>query len=284
MLLPIHTFLQRIGRLVLLDRAADPAANGEIQRNATHIKVYSGGAVRNLSDVGTAPSHTHASHTGVGTGDHHAQLHATAHQPAGGDAMAVDAAAGTGSLRTLGAGATQAATGNHTHAAGAVTREGGQTTETTTTSTTAVDLLSVASLNIGAAVPLFLRIVSRKTTGAATAAGGALKLNTTVVAEASSADMNLGNVTGVMDSSNQAEVADAVAHIQSIVTSYTFGAAIGFSNLHESLGGTSASALTRSVSGNRPNATLTDVVTRAISTAGITFGQDELHVYSSSIS
>ena len=46
---------------------------------------------------------------------HHAQLHATAHQPGGGDAMTVDAAAATGSLRTLGTGAAQAATGNHTH-------------------------------------------------------------------------------------------------------------------------------------------------------------------------
>lgn len=49
---------------------------------------------------------------------HHAQAHATAHQPGGGDAMAVDAAAGTGSLRTLGAGATQAAAGDHTHGGG----------------------------------------------------------------------------------------------------------------------------------------------------------------------
>jgi len=38
--------------------------------------------------------------------------HATTHQPGGTDAMAVDAAAGTGSLRTLGTGATQAMPGN----------------------------------------------------------------------------------------------------------------------------------------------------------------------------
>ncbi len=38
--------------------------------------------------------------------------HAASHQPGGGDAMAVDAAAGTGSLRTLGTGAAQAAAGN----------------------------------------------------------------------------------------------------------------------------------------------------------------------------
>jgi Collagen triple helix repeat (20 copies) len=38
--------------------------------------------------------------------------HATRHQPGGADALAVDAAAATGSLRTLGTGATQAAPGN----------------------------------------------------------------------------------------------------------------------------------------------------------------------------
>ena len=43
--------------------------------------------------------------------------HAAAHQPGGGDAMAVDAAAGTGSLRTIGGGAQQSAPGNHSHEA-----------------------------------------------------------------------------------------------------------------------------------------------------------------------
>jgi len=42
--------------------------------------------------------------------------HADEHEPLGGDPMAVDAAAGTGSLRTLGSGATQAAAGSHGHA------------------------------------------------------------------------------------------------------------------------------------------------------------------------
>jgi len=50
-------------------------------------------------------------------GDVHAQTHASAHQPGGGDAMAVDASAATGSLRTLGTGSTQGAAGNHTHTA-----------------------------------------------------------------------------------------------------------------------------------------------------------------------
>jgi hypothetical protein len=42
-----------------------------------------------------------------------------------GTSSAVDAAAGVGSLRTLGAGALQAAAGNHTHAIGAITGTGG---------------------------------------------------------------------------------------------------------------------------------------------------------------
>ena len=41
--------------------------------------------------------------------------HATEHDAAGADVMAIDAAAATGSLRTLGTGALQAAAGNHTH-------------------------------------------------------------------------------------------------------------------------------------------------------------------------
>ncbi len=51
-------------------------------------------------------------YTGVvnATPPHHAS-----HEPGGSDAMAVDAAAATGSLRTLGTGATQAAAGDHTH-------------------------------------------------------------------------------------------------------------------------------------------------------------------------
>jgi hypothetical protein len=46
------------------------------------------------------------------TGSFAAATHATRHEPGGGDAMSVDAVAGTGSLRTLGTGAQQACAGN----------------------------------------------------------------------------------------------------------------------------------------------------------------------------
>ena len=45
------------------------------------------------------------------------EAHASTHEPGGDDALTVDAAAATGSLRTLGAGAQQAAAGNHVHEA-----------------------------------------------------------------------------------------------------------------------------------------------------------------------
>ena len=38
--------------LTINDSTTDPSANGQFSRNGTHLKVYSGGAVRNLSDIG----------------------------------------------------------------------------------------------------------------------------------------------------------------------------------------------------------------------------------------
>lgn len=52
-----------------------------------------------------------------------------------GTSAAIDAAAGVGSLRTLGAGALQAAAGNHTHAIGAITGTGDSVTKSVGTST-----------------------------------------------------------------------------------------------------------------------------------------------------
>jgi len=55
---------------------------------------------------------SHAVLTSVGVDDHHARDHHARHEPGGADAMAVDAAAATGSLRTLGTSSTSAAAGN----------------------------------------------------------------------------------------------------------------------------------------------------------------------------
>lgn len=55
------------------------------------------------------------SSAGVTSGVVQVQSHAASHAPTGADPLAVDAAAGTGSLRTLGTTSTSAAAGNHNH-------------------------------------------------------------------------------------------------------------------------------------------------------------------------
>lgn len=63
----------------------------------------------------------HADLGSVTANQHHNEDHKARHEPGGADAMTVDAAAATGSLRTLGTGAAQAAQGTHTHGAASYT-------------------------------------------------------------------------------------------------------------------------------------------------------------------
>ena len=87
--------------------------------------------------------------TGVSANDHHAQLHAIQHQPSGNDTMAVDAAAATGSLRTLGTGALQGATGNHTHVSSGIAKAWGRVTGTPSLDTPSFNIVSVADGGVG---------------------------------------------------------------------------------------------------------------------------------------
>jgi len=73
---------------------------------STHVTDH--GALTGLAD----DDHTQYA-TNVEFDDHNAR-----HEPGGADPMTVDAAAATGSLRTLGTGAAQAAAGDHTHGGG----------------------------------------------------------------------------------------------------------------------------------------------------------------------
>jgi hypothetical protein len=288
MLQPIHTFIHRVGRLVFLDRGADPAANGELQRNATHVKVYSGGAVRNLSDVGTAPSHTHASHTSIGTGDHHAQLHAAAHKVAGGDVVLLDELGAPtdvttlnasttlhGLLPKLGGGTANFLRADGTWAApgggGAVTRAGGNTTEATTTSTTEVDILTVAALSIAVGVPVKVVSIARKAAGAVNQAYIALKLNTTVV-RAQRAFTDNADTTG------------SAMYISEFIYGVANYLMAGGSFGHDSTG-TSAFSLTQLYfTTAMPTATLTDIVIKgSVAVATTLAGHDEMHVYSHAV-
>lgn len=63
----------------------------------------------------------------IGDARYAALTHHTRHEAGGADGMAIDAAAATGSLRTLGTGAAQAAAGTHAHSGTYVGRSGGNT-------------------------------------------------------------------------------------------------------------------------------------------------------------
>lgn len=109
------------GSLRTLGAGAAQAAAGD--HATTHASTTGKTANDHHNQAHTHPAEgavvvTHASTTGQGVNDHHARDHATTHQPGGADAMAVDAAVGTGSLRTLGTGALQAAVGSHIHGGG----------------------------------------------------------------------------------------------------------------------------------------------------------------------
>lgn len=127
---PASRFLKTTGGVVRIDAGAAPAigdvlvatsptaaawtAPGGAGGPATAIDTtgaavdVSAAAPPSAGQVLTATDATHATwQTPAGGG-----AHAASHEPGGGDALAVDAAAATGSLRTLGTGAAQAAAGN----------------------------------------------------------------------------------------------------------------------------------------------------------------------------
>jgi hypothetical protein len=159
-------------------------------------------------------------------------------------------------------------------AAPGITYAGGNTTEATTTSTTAVDLLSVASLSIAAATPFQFVISCRKTTGAAAFADFGLKLNTTVVGEAVATNNAVLDTAG----GNLAEFGVSVILIGPRVAPYVRGGSgfwSGTSTVSES-----ANIAQPTQSANVPTANITDVVIRAlVGSALITAGADELQVY-----
>lgn len=110
--------LQPISHDDLLDVSADDhhAQSHSDTEHSDGPNAKPGHAHSTHSSIGAddhhAQSHAHSSHTSIGADDHHAQAHHGAHEPLGADAMTVDAVAATGSLRTLGTGAQQAAAGN----------------------------------------------------------------------------------------------------------------------------------------------------------------------------
>ena len=143
--------------------------------------------------------------------------------------------------------------------------EGSQTTEASTTSTSAVDLLTISSLTIAAGTPIDGRAILRRTTGASTQAYVGLKLNTTEVRTpvawgpaANNPDQGLLNFTMLYG-----------------MTNYLFA-------WHIFVADPDQATYTDIGSGvNMPTAELTDIILRAkVGSGSITMYADEFHIWS----
>jgi len=167
--------------------------------------------------------------------------------------------------------------------AGAVTREGGQTSEATTTSGTTADLLTAASLTIAAAEPAIIIYNGRKTSGAGADGGCGLKLNSTVVGEATESENGRGWAS---EGTDEAQSGSCCIVLGSRVTNYL----AGYVGLFSRGQGTQHAQSTMPLDGLTataafPNAEITSVIIRINGGAsGPTWGADELQVYSLAVS
>jgi hypothetical protein len=161
-------------------------------------------------------------------------------------------------------------------AASAITREGGNLTEATTTSSSAVDLMSVTSLTIDATESFFMLVPLRRSAAGSASAGAGLKLNSTVTVEAR-ANANTIWVTGTQ---NEPQDGISGAFIGPRVTNY-LRCGGGFTNDY-----TSDSTTIRNwgdarplLDADAPTAEITTVIIRGLANS-CTMGCDDLHVYS----
>lgn len=156
---------------------------------------------------------------------------------------------------------------------GGLIPEGSNTTEATTTSTSAVDLITVGSLSITAAVPIMFVCSFRKTTGAAALVAAGLKLNSTVVSEAILTVRSMF----ISDATDAASSGGLKAYLGPRVTNYLrAGTRMQGGNI------TNNGAEPWDVqTADMPTATITSLIIRGIvANASVTLGADDLHVYS----
>ena len=158
--------------------------------------------------------------------------------------------------------------------AGALTREGGQTTEATTTSTSLVDLLTASSLTIAAAQAFNFQFNYRKVASTADGVFG-LTLNSTGVNVPSAA----GDQDGLAEFDGTNIVQDGIATVW-------FGARVGDylrpagGVMHCQKAGKVKLMTGVCIDADAPTVEITDVLIRGITASGGTMGADELHVYS----
>jgi hypothetical protein len=159
---------------------------------------------------------------------------------------------------------------------GAVTREGGNTSESTTTSTSADHLLAIASLSIAAATPLVAHVLTRKTAGGANHPYWGYTVNA----------VSIGAGMGTGSSDNEIQEGMKLVYIPARVATYTFAGPIVLGRTSDQSGNNARAAIEAGSSGSGPmqaafpTATVTDFKIDGNSQTGITFGVDERHLYS----
>ena len=161
----------------------------------------------------------------------------------------------------------------------AVTREGGQLSEASTTSTTAVDLLSATSLTLAGAEPALLLVNGRKTTGASSIANIGLKLNSTVVFEASN-----GSSSGIcfMSAANEVQNVSASITMNPRITNYTVGRIAGAMGVFNAANGAQGTQVLPAGGADAafPTAEITSIILRGETvSASQTVSSDDFHVY-----
>jgi len=153
-------------------------------------------------------------------------------------------------------------------AGGAVTREGGNTTEATSTATSTVDVLTSSTTSVAVGEYLHAMATTRKTTGASTSAFNGCKFNSTTTRTAFSFHSNdnteregtwqVFTIVGTAGYLRSGQVISYAEEIQDMV---------------------------RNFNGDMPTATITSVtVTGGVNNSSATFGADNLHVYSLAVS
>ena len=274
----------------------DGSATDVISDNYGAKHYYSNGSDWFEVPLLPAAAVAHSATTGQGTDDHHAEAHTAAHASGGADAIKLDDLSAPDDNTDLdfstsahglvpkGTNVGDFLQDDGTWAApaggsGAVTRDGGQTTEATTTSASAVDLMSATSLTVAALSPFSLVYDARKTSGAAARTACALKVNATVVGEA----VSLANGGWQAGSADQAETGMCWVKSGARLTDYDGGMAGMFKvnlaadgthqNTHTSFDGLFDTADMLTVQ-------ITSLIIRGITLhAGQTLGVDEMHVY-----
>ena len=168
-----------------------------------------------------------------------------------------------------------------TYIGGAVAYQGGNTTEATTTSTSAVDLVSVASLSMVATTQIWAAASVRQTANSGRVVGFGMKLNTTVISEAESS-YNQSDLLWVGEQSVAISGA-FLMHMGSRVANFLDGKTRMSSRAKSSV--ILDLGMSLRAENNMPTATITDVVTRAVCTAtAIAGAADEMHVYTLAVS